>query len=146
LSILPSLTSRKLVVTAASAPVGQAVRKPPRRVLITDNFPTFGYPTTPTDTSGLSCLACANDFRASRRVAEVLYTVKVYDQISGHSQLTCSPLVAALGSICGDNPTTLSGVPGTRSILFRIRISCFSRPSAPIICLSTTQEWVPSGS
>jgi len=66
--------------------------------------------------------------------------------MSEHSQQTCSPLVAALGIICGDNPTTLSGVPGTRSTLFWVKISCFSLPSAPIICLSTSRERVPSGS
>ena len=76
---LSSLTSSKLVVIVASAPIGQVVHKLPRqlvRVLSTNNFPPFGYPITPTYTNWLSCLACANNVRASRRVAEVPCTVK----------------------------------------------------------------------
>ena len=74
-----SLTSSKLIVTVASAPIGQVVHKLPRqlvRLLSTNNFPPFGYPITPTYTNWLSCLACANDVRASRRVAEVPCTIK----------------------------------------------------------------------
>src|SRR5207248_2760693 len=71
-------TSRKPVVTPASAPVGQAAADPPSlevRALMTDDLPTFGYPMTPTEIARFNCRAWANDFRALNKVAEVPWTV-----------------------------------------------------------------------
>ncbi len=63
LSLLSSFTSRIAVVTPASAPTGHAVRDeeepaPPSRevrALMTEDFPTLGYPTTPTVMLRFSC-------------------------------------------------------------------------------------------
>lgn len=78
LSFLSSLTSRREVVTPASAPVGQAAADPPRRpvsALMTEDLPTLGYPMTPTETERFSCFECAKDFSAFKRAAEVPCTV-----------------------------------------------------------------------
>ena len=62
LSLLSSFTSRREVVMPASAPVGQAEREEEeeprreRRVLMTEDLPTLGYPTMPTVVLRFSCL------------------------------------------------------------------------------------------
>src|SRR6201999_171397 len=78
-SLLSSLTDRRLVVTPASAPVGQALLEPLLRravsALITDDLPTFGYPMMPTEMDRLSCLLWAYDLSARKSVSEVPLTV-----------------------------------------------------------------------
>ncbi|KAH3670046.1 hypothetical protein OGATHE_002859 [Ogataea polymorpha] len=72
LSLLSIFTSLREVVTPAWFPTGHTDDDPPCldvRAFITDDFPTLGYPITPTTMARFKFDFCEYDFRACKRVA-----------------------------------------------------------------------------